>query len=442
MRENRQLELKKDIANYRALNKELVAFLNDIGGEVIIGIDDKGGVIGLSETRIEQLLEEIPQAIFDGISPYCRPEISVVNKNDKQILSVKVFPGNKKPYFLKSKGIPKGVFIRVASHSMPVNEDIIDDLQRSNTSISYDQEALVGSRLNDFDHIVLKSHYGVMPTEEQLLADKILVLDPVIKQLIPSVSGCLFFHKTPHKVLDCAEVLFSKFNGNNMDELIKTKDYSGPLVQMANEVIEDLKKELQQIGQLESAQLKQEVKVLPVEALREAINNALIHRKYFIKDSIKIALFSDRIEIYSPGNFPGPITDFYSGVSYTRNPTIRQLARNINLVEKRGLGFRKIFDSCLRNKNPEPIITDSYGDFVKVTIFFVNSESFYRLDRWPEEVKDLNHFFATKKNFTLSQAAEVLGCSKNTAKKRIQFLIDNSLIEAAGNGPSSRFDWK
>ena len=176
---------------------------------------------------------------------------------------------------------------------------------------------------------------------------------------------------------------------------------------------------------MESAQLKQQVKVLPVEALREAINNALIHRKYFIKDSIKIGLFIDRIEIYSPGNFPGPITDFHSGVSYTRNPTIRQLARNINLVEKRGLGFRKIFDSCARNKNPEPIITDSYGDFVKVIIYFVNSESYHRIASWPEEIKELNHLFAAKKSFTLSQVAEILGCSKNTAKKRIQFLIDN-----------------
>lgn len=78
---------------------------------------------------------------------------------------------------------------------------------------------------------------------------------------------------------------------------------------------------------------------IPEIAIREALNNTLIHRKYYLQDAIKIALFDDRLEIFSPGNFPGPITDFKAGISYSRNPAIRQLARNVGLVEKRGFGF-------------------------------------------------------------------------------------------------------
>jgi len=442
MRENRQLEFKENITSYRSLNKELVAFLNDIGGEVLIGISDSGEYVGLSEKQIESLLEEIPQAIFDGISPFCRPDISVKNVQGKQLLSVKVYPGNKKPYFIKSKGIPQGVYIRIASHSMPANHDIIEELQRSNTSVTFDQEKVSNSSIEDFDRTVLQAHYGEIPTEESLLADKVLVVDEIRKKLVATIAGTIFFHKKPNKVLSSCEVLFSKFSGNNMDDLIRTKDYSSPMVQMANEIIQDLKHELQQIDQLKDAQLISTVTILPEEALREVLNNALIHRKYFIQDAIKIALFRDRIEIFSPGNFPGPITDFYSGVSYTRNPTIRQLARNINLVEKRGLGFRKIFESCEKNGNPKPIISDSNGDFVKVILFFKNSHSALNTELWPKQLTVFNNLFEIKESFTLTQAAKLLGCSKNTAKKRLEYFVDQDMLILVGQGRAAHYEWK
>lgn len=441
MRESRQLEFKEMIENYRDLNKELVAFLNDIGGEVLIGVADNGNIVGLTEQEIEKYLEEIPQAIFDGISPFCRPDISVRIIDDAQVMSVRVYPGNTRPYFIKSKGVPEGVYVRIGSHSMPANEDIIKELQRTNFSRAFDEDIVSTASIDDFDPLVLKSHYGTLPSEEQLLADKAVAFDPISKKLVPTVAGIVFFHRKPRLVLSNVEVLFTKFSGTNMSSIVKTRDYSSPLVQMANEIIEDIKRESGTNAQFHGAQLSATEFAVPAIAIREALNNALIHRKYFLQDAIKIALFDDRLEIFSPGNFPGPISDLRAGVSYSRNPAIRQLARNIGLVEKRGFGFRSIFESCEKNGNPEPQIGDQNGDFVKVIFFFAQKHSPYNASQWPKDLEGFKELFDEKKPFSLTDAAQILSCSKNTAKSRINYFIENKMVELVGKGRAVHYRW-
>lgn len=444
MRETRQLEFKEKITHYKDLNREIVAFLNDIGGEILIGISDNGKIVGLSEEQIEKYLEEIPSSIYNAIAPYCQPFISIQNVEEKQILSIKVLPSNKRPYFLKSKGIPDGVYIRIGTHAMPATPEIIEDLQRSNTKESYDETIFNSTAVSDLDKLILSSHYGAEPTEQKLLADNVIKFDPYTNKLIPTLSGILFFHNNPKEIIEGAEILFTKFESDDMSKILKTRDYSGPLVQMTNEVIADIKKELIIQLKRDNALLIAEKLLIPEIVLREVLINALIHRKYFIKDAIKIALFDNRLEVYSPGNFPGPITDFLSGISYSRNPHLRQLARNIGLVEKRGLGFPLIFSECKKNNNPSPQVIEQVGDFVKIILYFpLNSttESFHQKNPNVNST-DILSSFKNKETFTLTEIANELRCSKNTASTRIKKYLDDGVIERIGKGRSIHYIWK
>lgn len=84
--------------------------------------------------------------------------------------------------------------------------------------------------------------------------------------------------------------------------------------------------------------------IVPAEALREAILNAVIHRKYSIPGAIKIALYDNRLEIFSPGNFPGlvNINNIGDGTTYLRNPIIAEVARKLNYIEQLGTGINLI----------------------------------------------------------------------------------------------------
>jgi ATP-dependent DNA helicase RecG len=126
-----------------------------------------------------------------------------------------------------------------------------------------------------------------------------------------------------------------------MDQALRTIDFSGPLPQLVTRVMEELKPHLVSKEKVIGIHREAVEWVLPEIVLRESLLNALLHRKYSIMGAIKVAVFSDRIEIFSLGNFPGPvdINQLGNGVSYTRNPKLRQLARKAGLVEKRGMGF-------------------------------------------------------------------------------------------------------
>ncbi len=437
LNESRQVELKRKITNYRDLNRELIAFLNDIGGTLYIGIDDDGTVLGLNEEEIERYLEEIPTVIYNGISPFFSPKITVKNIQQKQVIAIEVFATGKKPYFLKAKGIPEGVYIRIGTHAMPATPELIEEFQRNNTQETYDTITNNLITINDFDTLVLNSHYEKTPTEEKLIADKVVIRSNLTNKLEPTNSGILFFHPKPSKYITGAEVLFTKFNGTNMDNILRTKDYSSPMLQLIEEVLADLKKELTSSVKRTSAKVVASELLIPEVVLREVIVNALIHRKYFINDSIKIALFDNRLEIYSPGNFAGPITDFQSGASYSRNPNLRQLARNVGLVEKRGFGLPLIIDQCKSNNNPPPEFIEQRGDYVKVIIYFPGEQ---KQSTKKDELGFLNNFKDQEK-FKTSDVAKFLNCSSNTARSRLKPFLEKKIIEKAGKGPASHFKW-
>jgi predicted HTH transcriptional regulator len=144
-------------------------------------------------------------------------------------------------------------------------------------------------------------------------------------------------------------------------QLLKTIDLSAPLPWLADQALTII---LDWVGynlELSSSRKTPKDHEIPRDALREAIVNALIHRKYFLPDAVKIAVYADRVEIYSPGNLPGLIGDLRSGTSYPRYPHLRQIARKHNLGEKRGLGLNLIFDSCQKSGNLEPKVLEVYG---------------------------------------------------------------------------------
>ena len=102
---------------------------------------------------------------------------------------------------------------------------------------------------------------------------------------------------------------------------------------------------------------------IPKKAIREVLLNAFVHRNYHIPAPIKVAVWADRIEIFTPGSFPGPIdvNNLRSGRSYIRNPNICKAFREAGYIEKLGSGFVVMLDSYLAYHLPTPQVIDG-GD--------------------------------------------------------------------------------
>lgn len=435
--EDRQLEFKELLTNHRRLCETVVAFSNDVGGRIIIGVRDSDrAVLGIDESELDLMIEDLPRIIYDTVSPYCRPIISTLNIEGKNLIEIRVFPGDRKPYFIITKGVPDGVYFRIGSHNRKATPELIEDLKRNAQGKCYDLELLKNSTAEEFDQSLIEEVYKSKKINEQkLLADNAIGLDTISMSLAPTVSGHVYFHKEPNIILPQAEVLLTHFAGIDNSQILKTLDISAPLPLLADQVLTIL---LEWVGShyvLSGARKVPNEFDIPKEALREAVINALIHRKYFVPDAVKIAVYSDRVEIYSPGNFPGLIGDLTSGMSYPRNPHLRQLARKHNLVEKRGLGLNLIFDLSRKNGNPSPKILE-VDDAVKV-IFYRAKILVAKV--LPEHAQALEAEFLNKGEISISDATNILGVSANTARKILKELGGEGFLKIKGRGRATRY---
>ncbi|MGL5785700.1 MAG: AlbA family DNA-binding domain-containing protein [Bacteroidales bacterium] len=114
--EGRRLEFKAELPENSDLAKTVIAFANDAGGDLFIGIaDNPREVVGLDEDTLMAVEEKISNIIFDRCYPAILPEVKFITLNDKHLIQVTIFRGSTPPYFLKDKGKSQGTYIRVGS---------------------------------------------------------------------------------------------------------------------------------------------------------------------------------------------------------------------------------------------------------------------------------------------------------------------------------------
>jgi len=438
-REGRQLEYKEMLNDYRSICRTIVAFSNDIGGDILVGVRDAGrSLVGLSEEQVEQYLEDVPKAAFDAIAPYCVPELTTQWVGEKCLVRIRVHPGERKPYLIKSEGTPKGVYVRVGAHSRRATPELHEDLLRQGARRSWDEEA-ADIDVSQLDQTLLRTYYNGPPDSSSLQSDQVIALTRPSAQLKVTHAGVVFFHPHPSDALPQCELLYSEFGGETPTDPVRTIDISAPLPVTVNRVVELLKPHLIEKEEVTGVVRKQSQWSIPERAVREVLLNALIHRMYAISSAVKVALFPDRLEVFSPGNFPGPIdlAQLGNGVSYARNPRLRHLARKAGLVEKRGLGFRLILDSCLENQNRRPAIVEG-GDYVKVTLFRGREET---ADGLPEDVQALQPYRDSSRPIKTGEAREILGVSINTARSRLKDLVHLGYLQPKGKGRATTYYW-
>jgi len=142
--EGRRLEFKEAMPARSDLSKTVVAFANDAGGDLIIGIkDNPREVSGVSEMDLVAMEEQISNIIYNRCYPGILPEISFLSLNDKHLIKVSIYRGSMPPYYLKEKGKIHGTYIRVGSSNRLADEEIIAELERQKRNVSFDSELVI-----------------------------------------------------------------------------------------------------------------------------------------------------------------------------------------------------------------------------------------------------------------------------------------------------------
>ena len=264
------------------------------------------------------------------------------------------------------------------------------------------------------------------------MADRIINIKPANKEIYaPTVAGVLMFNENPDRYIPEAQIKLTHFKGTEGRDILRTEDVSGTIEQQFSESVKLLDYWLSTHYELVGARLVGK-SIIPADALREAILNALLHRKYSIPGSIKIALYDNRVEIFSPGCFPGlvDINNLGDGTTFLRNPILVRLAYQMKLVETRGTGVRLIHESCRKAGLKSPDYFED-GDFVKVVFYFEPD-----LSQQESEEDAIIAMFKIKPQLSAAEVASYLQVSRNTAIRKLKKMIDAGVLKKIGKGPS------
>ncbi|MCK4527531.1 putative DNA binding domain-containing protein [candidate division WOR-3 bacterium] len=434
--EDKSLEFKKEIPkNRQNLLKTVVAFANGTGGHIYVGVNDDRTVTGIKEEPFD-LEEKLSSIIYDSISPIPNVFFQTATLEDKVIFIIRILPGANKPYYLKKLGPEDGVFVRIGSTNRKADSQVVAELRRQARNISLDQEIdpsfdceILDRRL--LDKFIESRGLKIKPTLGYLV--KIKAAQRYDHACHPTIGGILLFCFTLPDEYSYARFRVSRFKAENRAELINSTTINDGLLAMPEKIMDFVRLYMERKIEISALRRKEDYDI-PLPAIREEILNAICHRDYSIAGADnKLDIFSDRIEITSPGTLPLGITlqDLGDGISEVRNRFIVKIFREAWYVEQLGTGIMRIKEACRTNALPEPKFEET-GNFFKATIFRA------RLTLSPD-FEDV--FELIKQGIPLGskEIAENLNIHQNTALKRLRQLEEKGLIHKQGSGPRVRY---
>lgn len=345
--EGRRLEFKGEIPSHSDLAKTVIAFANDAGGDIYIGIDNKHNILGLPEEGLTALEEQLSNMVYDRCYPAILPEITFLTIEDKHIIRIHIYKGSTPPYYIKQDGKLKGTYIRVGSNNRVADESIIADLERKRRNISFDSEIVLDKPLTSlgFDGFI---ELFEEKTGEDLTAQTLRKLELIREEqgtYYPTNALILFSDDDlrrslfPNAKIECA-----RFKGVSTEEFIDQKTIDCNIGLQAEEAYNFVLRHINKGATVEGVYTVSRWEY-PVKAIREIIRNACVHRQYSLtgKD-IKVAIYDDMVEVTSPGLLP-PSIDYSameSRQSDARNKVIAPVFKKLGIIDQWGNGLKLV----------------------------------------------------------------------------------------------------
>ena len=338
--EDSKHQFKADVKNEISLAQEFVAFSNTLGGKIFIGISDDGKISGLTRKDMERLANLVSNAASQHVKPSINPITENLSHPDGIVMVVNISKGISKPY------MDKDGIIWVKSGADKRKATAREEIQRmyQNAGLIHgDEISATGITISDIDKNLFIQFYESL--YEESFEEQELPLQQIFENLNLSrdgtlnITGALLFGKNPEIRLPAFIVKCITYSGTDIHEniYVDSQDITGAIKEVFDGTIDFILRNLRRIQKGQNVN-SLGILEIPKISLEELIVNAIIHRDYFISAPIRIFIFSDRVEIISPGHLPNNLTieNIKNGNSNIRNPILASFATKI--LPYRGLG--------------------------------------------------------------------------------------------------------
>lgn len=424
----------------------MVAFSNANGGILAIGIEDNGKITGFNYDKANSI-NDFLYVPFSCCQVNLMIETEIIDVNGKQILL----------FFIDSvennviKTSDNKVYLRIGDKSKLLTHNEITQLEYDKGDRSFEDLVIKDSSFDDVDIELLLKYKHILNTNLSL--EEILESRSLMKEGHLTVAGVLLFSKYPTKFLPQARLRLLKYDGTKMEtgrrlNLIKEINYEYAIPKIIEEVRQAINFQLREFQYLDKDGIFKIIPEYPEFAWFEGIVNSLTHRNYsIIGDYIRVSLYDDRLEIFSPGKLPNIVTlDNMKNTRYSRNPRIARVLSEFGWVKELNEGVKRIYDEMDGFYLNKPTYSEPNRNSVLLVLEnSITSRTLRVEDRiqknFDESVfNSLNEyeikiiqFLMTNEKITSKIASSLTGKSSKTCITILKLLVDKDILKWHGN---------
>ena len=322
---------------------EVAAFANASGGVLLFGVTDRGEVPGMSREHLDAVERLVGEIARDSIKPAIRLEAYRLELDGRSLLLVTVPEGH------AQHDSPGGSYLRVGSSKQPMTPDERMRLAQQRGQVrfgSFDEQTVGDTGFATFDEELWKpllSAEGLAAPEVALEKLGLLAADEhgVTRA---TVSGVLVCTAHPEQFLPNAVVTAVRYRGaDRASGQVDAREVTGPIDRQITQALAFAVRNMH-VGARKTP-ARENLPEYSTQALFEAIVNAVVHRDYSIRGSrIRLFIFSDRLELCSPGSLPNNLTIESMGERQsTRNEALTSVLGRMDAGSIEGAGGRRYF---------------------------------------------------------------------------------------------------
>jgi len=366
--EDSKHQFKANITNADQIATEMVAFCNSGGGRIFIGVDNYGSISGLTREDIGRINQLISNSSNNNMNPPINPITENITMTNGIVTVVTILDGISKPYMDKLGAI----WVKNGSDKRRISSR--EEMQRmfqASGIIHADETPANGISVSDIDLEYFSDFFervlGEKLDEQKNSLSVLLENMNLSKDGTLNIAGALLFSKSPHYRLPAyvAKGICYEDDNIHVDRYIESIEANGKLADIYYSCLSFI---MRHIPQIQDEQGVNSIgrPVVPKIVFEELLANAFIHRDYFISAPVRIFVFSNRIEIISPGHLPNNLTvqNIVNGNSNIRNPIIASFATRILPYRGLGNGIRR----ALKAYSDIEFIDDREGNLFKAVI--------------------------------------------------------------------------
>ncbi len=419
----------------RDLADSLIAMANADGGTVVVGL--RGGHVEGTDGGVKKR-NALMQANVDFCVPPVHARMKLVDcaRDDgtpDHLLIIEIEPSD-----VVHANVKDEVYLRVGDEDRRLGFNQRQELVYDKGQSSYEVRPVARAGSIALDDDLLRDYAAAAGATDP---SRLLEARGLRKGALLTIAGCLLFASNPQEFLPEAFLRVLRFRGTERgsgarQQLISDMRIEGPIPSLILNARAAIAATQPGRRALTSAGTFASVALIPEAAWLEGVVNAVVHRSYSVAgDHIRVEIFDDRMEISSPGRFPGlvDLTDPTNTTRFARNPRIARVCSDLQFGQELGEGIRRMYEEMRLAGLSDPVYRQTSGSVQLTLVAEVVDRALEK--RLPEHARAITSALREAGRLSTGEIGATIGVSRPTAQRELATLREAGVIEWIGKSP-------